>query len=95
MLPVGTAVSYRHRQAAASASVRQFSSSTQTLVASQQAEGPPLNHASSAPLFVSVLEKALRDQFPLGPPPQVAIQASLLANVMLSTIVVNRYEVHN
>lgn len=76
VLPVGINGSHRHEQAAASASVRHFSSSSQTLVASQQAEGPPLNHAATAPLFVSVLEKALRDQFPLGPPPQVAIQLS-------------------
>ncbi|BDA44632.1 hypothetical protein COCOBI_06-1090 [Coccomyxa sp. Obi] len=84
MLPVGVTVPHRHEQAAASASVRQFSSSSQTLVASQQAEGPLLDHAATAPLFVSVLEKALRDQFPLGPPPQVgpSLLTASLADVL-------------
>ena len=67
----GPAVLYRHKQAAASASVRQFSSSSQTRVASQQAEGSPASEATTVPLSVSVLEKVLRDHFPLGPPPQV------------------------
>ncbi|CAL8469678.1 g9219 [Coccomyxa elongata] len=77
-------VSHRHEQAAATASVRHFSSSSQTLVVSQQAERPPLNHAATTSLVVPVLEKALRDQFPLGPPPQVG--ASLLTSSLADVL---------
>lgn len=53
-----------------------YHTSCETLAAAHQAEEPSLQHEAVVPVLATVLEKALRDQFPLGPHPQARVPAS-------------------